>query len=227
MAPKETAAGGKGVGPSRRTWDADAYTAQARQESRDEQARKEQNEERARKGKPPLRRPKELLPKATEALQARSNALELDKDVGKTLMVEGDRRGGPGYYCELCKRVCKDSIGYLDHINGRSHLRRLGQTTQVSTFTPEEIESHIEHLISTHPKLIHTQDHQQEEYDFKKRVALIAQQEAERLKNKKENRKKKKQQQQQQKESSNTAAGGHDEEMMKMMGFGGFGSSKK
>lgn len=36
-------------------------------------------------------------------------------------MVDADtRRGGPGYYCELCRRTCKDSIGYLDHINGRS-----------------------------------------------------------------------------------------------------------
>lgn len=32
---------------------------------------------------------------------------------------EGAGRRGPGYYCELCKRTCKDSIGYLDHINGR------------------------------------------------------------------------------------------------------------
>lgn len=50
MPPKETAAGGAGVGPSRRMWDVEEYTAQAREQSREDRARREENEERLRKG---------------------------------------------------------------------------------------------------------------------------------------------------------------------------------
>lgn len=67
-------------------------------------------------------RRQEILPDPTTTLQARAQPLDFDKNVGKTLMVENsaERRGGPGYYCELCRRTCKDSMGYLDHINGKT-----------------------------------------------------------------------------------------------------------
>ncbi len=71
----------------------------------------------ADQGLKPATKRKEELPKATMDLQARVDPLELDKNQGKTMMVEGKQ--GPGFYCQLCNRTCKDSARYLDHINGR------------------------------------------------------------------------------------------------------------
>lgn len=56
-------------------------------------------------------------------MKQREGPLELDKNLGKTMVVQntsGRGPGVPGFYCETCNRTYKDSIGYLDHINGRA-----------------------------------------------------------------------------------------------------------
>lgn len=78
-------------------------------------------------GKKP-RRFREELPKPTELMQQREAPLELDKNLNKTMLVQnpGARGSGqPGFYCEVCNRTCKDSVGYLDHINGRTRMQLL------------------------------------------------------------------------------------------------------
>jgi U4/U6.U5 tri-snRNP component SNU23 len=47
---KATASGGAGVGPARRTWDVETYTAKARERDREDKERAVENEERVRKG---------------------------------------------------------------------------------------------------------------------------------------------------------------------------------
>jgi hypothetical protein len=119
---KATASGGSGVGPNRRKWDMDEYGEKARQRDREDKERAQENEERLRKGQKPLQRKRqELLPKATETLKAREGDLEIEKNQGKTLMVDGavGGRKGPGFHCEVCNRTFKDSLAYLDHVNGR------------------------------------------------------------------------------------------------------------
>ena len=51
-------------------------------------------------------------------MRQREGSLELDKNVNKTMIVSGTT--GTGFYCDVCKRTNKDSVAYLDHINGRS-----------------------------------------------------------------------------------------------------------
>lgn len=72
-------------------------------------------------GKKPPRK-KDDLPKPTELMKARDVPLELNKNVGKTVIINAaaGASGQPGFYCDVCKRTSKDSVGYLDHINGRS-----------------------------------------------------------------------------------------------------------
>lgn len=122
MSAKATASGGAGVGPNRRKWDMEEYSEKARERDREDKERAQENEERMKKGQKPLqRRRQEILPKATETLKAREKDLEIEKNQGKTLMVDGATGGrkGPGFHCEVCKRTFKDSLAYLDHVNGR------------------------------------------------------------------------------------------------------------
>jgi len=73
-------------------------------------------------GKRPPRK-KDDLPKPTQAMQARDVPLELDKNLNKTIVIDASAGSGqkqPGFYCDLCKRTCKDSARYLDHLNGRT-----------------------------------------------------------------------------------------------------------
>ena len=74
-------------------------------------------------GKKPLKGKKLDLPKPTELMKRREHNLELDKNLGKTMVVNnpgGRGPGQPGFYCETCNRTYKDTTGYLDHINGRA-----------------------------------------------------------------------------------------------------------
>jgi len=76
-------------------------------------------------GKKPIQGRKQDLPKPTELMKRREFDLELEKNLGKTMVVQnpgGRGPGQPGFYCETCNRTYKDSVGYLDHINGRARM---------------------------------------------------------------------------------------------------------
>lgn len=58
-------------------------------------------------------------------MKQRDAPLELDKNLGKTMVVQnpgGKGPGQPGFSCETCNRTYKDSVGYLDHINSRARM---------------------------------------------------------------------------------------------------------
>ena len=161
------------------------------------------------------------LPKPTMAMQAHEN-LELDKDSGKTIMVEGVTEGrGPGFYCEVCKKMCKDSVGYLDHINGRMHLRRIGQRTEAERATVEQVRERIE-AIRAERALGATAT---ERYNFDERLKQIAAEQrherVERRRDRREERLRKKQ-----KQAHNEPVAEDDTALMVAMGFASFGSTR-
>ncbi len=55
-------------------------------------------------------------------LKARQEAVDIESKVGKVEVVNpttADGAAAPGFFCEVCLSLHKDSASYLDHINGK------------------------------------------------------------------------------------------------------------
>jgi len=207
-------------GNFRKTWDKEEYAAKAREKDREERERMQKNEESMKKGKKPRRHHREDLPKPTELMKQREGPLELEKNLNKTIIVQnpgGRGPGQPGFYCEVCNRTCKDSVGYLDHLNGRSHLRRLGQTTRIARSTVEQVRARIAMLREKTKEAASAKA-----FDFDKRLEEIRQKEQIEREAKKAEKKAAREAKLIEIVQDDETAG-----MASMMGFGGFGSSKK
>ncbi|EKM80663.1 hypothetical protein AGABI1DRAFT_98801 [Agaricus bisporus var. burnettii JB137-S8] len=207
----------------RKKWDNAEYAERAKQKDAEEKERMQENEERVKQGKRPRKGPKKDLPKPTELMKARDAPLELDKNLGKTMVVQnpgGRGPGQPGFYCESCNRTYKDSVGYLDHINSRAHLRALGQSTKIERSTVEQVRARIAMLRERTKEASNAKA-----FDFDKRLAEIKSRELALRQEKKEQKKAEKEKARL--ELMKDLTSNADDEMAKMMGFGGFGSSKK
>ncbi|KAI0743832.1 hypothetical protein C8Q80DRAFT_1257790 [Daedaleopsis nitida] len=211
----------------RKKWDKEEYAEKARQRDQEEKERMQENEERLKQGKKPRKTRKDDLPKPTELMKQRDGPLELDKNLGKTMVVQnaGNRGPGvPGFYCEACNRTYKDSAGYLDHINGRAHLRALGQTTKIARSTVEQVRARIAYLREKTREASSAK-----EFDFEQRLAEVREREA-KLRDEKKAAKKAQRELARAELAKDTAAAPEakqDNDMMSMMGFAGFGTTKK
>ncbi|EKM53937.1 uncharacterized protein PHACADRAFT_97984 [Phanerochaete carnosa HHB-10118-sp] len=208
----------------RKKWDKEEYAERAKQKDEEERERMKENEERVKQGKKPRRGKKEDLPKPTELMKQREGSLDLDKNLGKTMVVQntsGRGPGVPGFYCEVCNRTYKDSTGYLDHINGRSHLRALGQTTRIERSTVEQVRARIAYLREKTKEASSAKS-----FDFEQRLTEIRDREAKARAEKKAA--KKAAREQARVELVKDSAGQQGEnDMMVAMGFSGFGTTKK
>jgi len=131
--------------------------------------------------------------------------------------------GQPGFHCEVCDRTYKDSVGYLDHINGRAHLRALGQTTRLERSTLEQVRAKIASLRAQTKEAS-----QAKAFDFDKRLTEIREKELVARAEKKAA--KKAERERARLELAQDAAAMEvdgDGDMMNTMGFSGFGSTKK
>lgn len=67
--------------------------------------------------------------------------MDLSSKLGKTQVITAastpSQQGG--WYCEICKCGLKDSINYLDHINGKKHQRALGFSMRVERSTVSQV----------------------------------------------------------------------------------------
>mmetsp|Transcript_9533 Transcript_9533/g.13651 ORF Transcript_9533/g.13651 Transcript_9533/m.13651 type:complete len:297 (-) Transcript_9533:1130-2020(-) len=62
-----------------------------------------------------------------------------DNDVLKPSSGVSKCSDGVGWHCRVCDCFLKDSLTYLDHINGRKHQRYLGYSMRVEKSTTEEV----------------------------------------------------------------------------------------
>lgn len=225
MADKQGAYGNKAADTDfRRKWDKEEYAERAKKKDDEERDRMKENEERMKQGKKPLRGKKQDLPKPTELMKRREHDLELDKNLGKTMVVQnpgGRGPGQPGFYCDTCNRTYKDSVGYLDHINGRAHLRALGQTTRIERSTVQQVRARIAYLREKTKEASNAKA-----FDFEQRLTEIRDKElaarAEKKAQKKAERDKARLEL-----AQDTTMNQDGDNMMSMMGFSGFGTSKK
>lgn len=65
-------------------------------------------------------------------LKPREAAVDLDSRVGKVEIIKPnttEHDKGPGFFCEVCGSLHKDSVSYLDHINGKKRKMQLSVET--------------------------------------------------------------------------------------------------
>ncbi|CAD7957817.1 unnamed protein product [Amoebophrya sp. A25] len=81
-------------------------------------------------------------------LQRRNERLHTEANVGKTIMQTDatyDAEKG-GYWCPLCKKLMKDNLSWLDHLNGKKHQRMMGMNMVVKPATLEEVMDRIDEM---------------------------------------------------------------------------------
>ena len=110
----------------------------------------------------------ELGPQSSDRafLKARTNKIKsLDAKIGSVEMINPEamatsksvvsdgslinkdssvKKSGVGWYCRVCDCFLKDSLTYLDHINGRKHQRNLGYSMRVERSTKDQVVSRLE-----------------------------------------------------------------------------------
>uniref|UniRef100_A0A1I7RWI2 Matrin-type domain-containing protein n=2 Tax=Bursaphelenchus xylophilus TaxID=6326 RepID=A0A1I7RWI2_BURXY len=202
----------------RRTWDKTEYEIKANERAQ----RDKEQAEALKKGK----KVKVLLPDGSKPpppkklLEARKEKVDLESVVGKQQVINktSTTENTGGFYCDICDCIMKDSVNYLDHINGKNHQRNLGFTMKVKRSTVDDIRERLN--MKKHERMSEKRKAEQNtEEDLKEEEAKLAD-----LKRQRKEQKGKKKARMDEEEGEEPPV---DDELMKMMGISGFGGSKK
>eukprot|EP00740_Mantoniella_antarctica_P023424 CAMPEP_0198686980 /NCGR_PEP_ID=MMETSP1468-20131203/35182_1 /TAXON_ID=1461545 /ORGANISM="Mantoniella sp, Strain CCMP1436" /LENGTH=191 /DNA_ID=CAMNT_0044433939 /DNA_START=87 /DNA_END=659 /DNA_ORIENTATION=+ len=170
----------------RRKWDKDEYAAKAAQREK-----LEDDKERAKSIRPPEGAIVERKSLSLGSIIQRDYKRELESRVGTKSIVNLDTGEGLGFMCKETGVVLRDSMAYLDHINGKKQQKALGLSMRVERSTVDQVKARFD---------AHKRKKEEEQatghVDFNKRVAMaeedeeeVRRQRAERKKAKKEAKK--------------------------------------
>ncbi|KAB2634683.1 zinc finger matrin-type protein 2 [Pyrus ussuriensis x Pyrus communis] len=201
-------AGNNGAGVDntfRRKFDREEFLERARERERQEE---EGGPHKSKSKGPPVQR---------KPLKHRDYEVDLNSRLGKTQVVTpiAPLSQQAGYYCSVCECVVKDSANYLDHINGKKHQRALGMSMRVERASLQQVQERFEKLKKRKTDGTFT------EQDLDERILKQQQEEEERKRQRRERKKEKKKDKVVEEETE------IDPDVAAMMGFGGFGSTKK
>ncbi|KAI9552730.1 putative zinc finger matrin type 2 [Daphnia sinensis] len=160
-----------------------------------------------------------MLPSKRELLKQRDYKVDLESRLGKSVVITKTTPAaqGAGYYCNVCDCIVKDSINFLDHINGKKHQRNLGMSMKVERSSVEQVKKRFEALKKK-------KEEKTKEYDLTERIQELKEEEEKLREYRREKRKEKKRKFNEVDKSDNND---DNDDMAAMMGFSGFGSSKK
>jgi len=197
----------------RRKWDRSEYEELAKERQEVEDARNAPKEERGGRWKEPV--PKRDL------LRPRDYKVDLDSKLGKSQVITKTTPSSQlgGYFCNVCDCIVKDSINFLDHINGKKHQRNLGMSMKVERSSLDQVKRRFE-------MNKRKREEKDKEYDFGERIRELKEEEEKQKVSRKEKVKEKKRRKHGEADlddDDTTGQGG----MSAVMGFSGFGTSKK
>lgn len=161
-------------------------------------------------------------------------------------------KAGVGWHCKVCDCFLKDSLTYLDHINGRKHQRNLGYSMRVERSTKDQVLSKLEAMKKAKEKKLKVDGMNQFEEDEEDYNEIVRAKDEE-LKRRKEERKRERKERKKKKKEKLKAppvsetnqetdgeekaeaeidqeggdGSGLDPNIAAMMGFSGFGGGNK
>jgi U4/U6.U5 tri-snRNP component SNU23 len=170
--------------------------------------------------------------------EARASRLDVAANVGKISLLPvgaatGKRGRGAGFYCEACDLTFKDNLQWVEHENSMQHLRAIGQTGEVRRATAEEVHERIERLWERMQE-----EKRGEVKTLKERLEGRAEDEEKAREERRRKRREVAERRREEKEKEVRVKAEYDEDvrvegehdvddMAALMGFGGFGTSKK